>query len=161
MAHFAMLVAGVTACVFAALMVLQDSLYVSAVCLLAVLFQSAVFFFFAGAPMLAFLQIMIYAGAVMVLVVIMIMAAPGPQTRSEPPLSLPKPFAAAVIMLPLLETAFLLWRGDLLPGSVGGALAVQSQLGPVLFGPYAVATEAVTLLMLLAGLAIVDKKALR
>ncbi|MBI3554377.1 MAG: NADH-quinone oxidoreductase subunit J [Elusimicrobia bacterium] len=159
MAHFAMLVAGVTACVFAALMLFSRSLYVSAVCQLVVLFQAAVFFFFAGAPMLAFLQVMIYAGAVMVLIVIMIMAAPALETGGETPLSLPKPFAAAVIVVPLVETAVILWRGALPEGSVGGALAVQSQLGPVLFGPYAVATEVVTVLMFLAGLAIVERRA--
>ena len=37
--------------------------------------------------------------------------------------------------------------------------ALQSQLGAVLFKPYALATEAVTLLMFLAALAIVPEKA--
>ena len=156
MTHFAMIFAGLTACVFAVLMVLSRSLYTSAVCLLVVLFQAAVFFFFAGAPLLAFLQIMVYAGAVMILIVIMIMAAPAAARETGTPLSLPKSVAAAGLLIPLAETGALLLKGGLPAGSIGGALGVQAQLGPVLFGPYAIATEAVTLLMFIAGLAIVD-----
>jgi NADH:ubiquinone oxidoreductase subunit 6 (subunit J) len=159
MAPLAMLVSGLIACVFAVMMAASRSLYNSAACLLVVLFQAAVFFFFAGAPMLAFLQIMIYAGAVMVLIVVMIMAAPtvpAPGVSRPAPLSLPKPFAAAVLLLPLAETGFILWRGGLPAGALGGALAASSRLGAILFKPYAIATEAATLLMFLAGLAVID-----
>lgn len=154
-----MSLAGLTAVVFAGLMVFQRSLYAGAICLLVVLFQVAVFFFFSGAPMLAFLQIMIYAGAVMILVVVMIMAAPAPASQAWSQLSLPLPVVAAGILVPLVETGIMISRGVLPGAGAGGALAAQAMMGPVLFKSYAVATESVTLLMLLAGLAVVNKKA--
>ncbi len=150
--------AGVVACVFAVLMFLSRSLYTSAVCLLVVLFQAAVFFFFSGAPMLAFLQIMIYAGAVMVLIVIMIMAAGHETSSGADALPLPKPLAMIAVLIPLIETGVLLWRGDLAAGTTGGAMSAQAQLGTVLFKQYALATEAVTVLMFLAGLAIIERR---
>ena len=159
MATWAVALAGLTAAVFAVAMVLQRSLYVSAICLLVVLFQIAVFFFFAGAPMLAFLQTMIYAGAVMILIVVMIMAAPTAEPKRFSELPLPKPLAAAALLIPLIETGLLIFRSEPASGALGAAWGVQAQLGPVLFKSYGAATEAVTLLMFLAGLAIVNRRA--
>src|SRR5580704_15850328 len=138
MALWAMLVAGLTAVVFAGLMVFQRSLYASAICLLVILFQVAVLFFFSGAPMLAFLQIMIYAGAVMILIVVMIMAAPAPRSEAWSQMSLPLPLVAAGAIVPLVETAVMISRSSLPVGGAGRAFAVQSMLGPVLFKSYAV-----------------------
>jgi NADH-quinone oxidoreductase subunit J len=138
-------------------MLLQRSLYAAAVCLLVVLLQSAAFFFFAGAPLLAFLQIMIYAGAVMVLIVVTIMAAPVPAESRFARLSAPWPLAAAGLVLPVAVVAAVLLRQPLPAGAAGAALPAQAAIGPVLFGPYAVATEAVTLLMLLSSLALVGR----
>jgi NADH-quinone oxidoreductase subunit J len=140
---------------FAVLMVRQRSLYASAVCLLAVLLQAAVLFFLSGAPLLAFLQIMVYAGAVMVLIVVAIMSSGSPD--SEPVwtrLSLPWPVAAMGLGLPFFELLALVARGNLPPGGLGGGLSVQAAMGSVLFGPYAPATEAVSVLLLLSSLAI-------
>lgn len=159
MALFAAALAGILAVFFSGLMVFQRSLYASAVCLLAVLLQAAVLFFVAGAPLLAFLQIMIYAGAVMVLIVVAIMAAPSPPTGDLwSRLAIPWPLAVVGLSLPFLEIAFLLLRSNLPAGFAGGALPVQARIGPVLFGPYAVATEAVTLLLFLSALAIVGRE---
>ena len=74
-------------------MVAQRSLYTAAICLLVVLFQAAALFFLAGAPLLAFLQIMIYAGGVMVLIVVMVMAAPGREGSFWSRLQVPRPVA--------------------------------------------------------------------
>jgi NADH-quinone oxidoreductase subunit J len=142
--------AGLIAAVFAALMVFQRSLYASAICLLVVLTQVSVFFFLAGAALLAFLQLMIYAGAVMVLIVIAISAAPSTPSSPWSALAVPRFAAAAVVILPLAEI-FLATRG--LGGASAAGLSLQPTLASVLFGPYAVATEAVTFLMFLAGLA--------
>lgn len=146
--------AALAACVFAVLMVFQRSLYACAICLLAVLLQTAALFYFAGAPVVAFLQIMIYAGAVMVLIVVTIMAARAGQGAGFQTLSAPKPLAAAAVMLPMLELAFILSGAGFPSGSPAAGQAVQGQIGGVLFGSYAVATEAVTVLMFLAGLAV-------
>lgn len=147
--------AGLVAAVFAALMVFQRSLYASAICLLAVLLQVAVFFFFTGAPLLAFLQAMIYAGAVMVLVVVTVMAAPSkPGSRWSVSPLLPRWLAALGVVLPLAEVVFMAFQAPAASAPAVGGFSLQPSLASVLFGPYAVATEAVTLLMFIAGLAV-------
>ncbi|MBI4425900.1 MAG: NADH-quinone oxidoreductase subunit J [Elusimicrobia bacterium] len=67
---------------FAVLLVFQKTLYGSAICLLAVLLQVAAMFFAWGAELLGLMQVMVYAGAIMVLVVIATMTGP---TRVERP----------------------------------------------------------------------------
>lgn len=157
MTNLAVPIAGAIAVAFAGLMAFQRSLYSAAICLLVVLLQTAAFFFLSGAPLLAFLQIMIYAGAIMVMVIITIMAAPAPAERRSPSLW------AGPVLTGALGLAFagmvlaLVRRGSLPAGGLGAGLTVQTALGPVLFGPYAPATEAVTLLMLLASLALVSR----
>lgn len=158
LATWAVLGAGSVAVLFAGLMLVQRSLYTSAVCLLVVLMQIAAIFYFVGAPLLGFMQVMIYAGAVMVLVVVTIMASPQATQRLWTRLSLPGPVAAAAGLLVLAEAGLLLWRGGALAGPAQPAFDAQKNIGAVLFGPYAVATEAVTLLMLLASLAVVGDR---
>jgi len=151
--------AGAAAVAFAALMLLQRSLYAAAVCFLAVILQVAVLLYGSGARLLAFLLVLIYAGAVAVLIVVVIHAA-GPGGGARDPgegawsrLNLPWPMAAAGFLLPLAETIILLARvgtqAPLAPVAAGDLV-----LGPALFGPYALAAEAVALLMLFASLAV-------
>lgn len=152
--------AGAIAVIFAGLMLFQRSLYACALCLLFVLMQTSLLFLLAGAPLLAFLQIMIYAGAVMVLVVVTIMAAPGPAAGGGwSRLAIPRPLAVAGLLLPIAELAVVSARGGLgQAGALGSAMAAQTRIGPILFGPYAVATEAVGILMLLSGLAVLGRR---
>ena len=153
---WAALVAGVVAVFFAGVMLLHRSLYVSAVSLLVVLLQTAVLFLLCGSPLLGLLQVMIYAGAVMVLVMVTIMAA-GEEGGRFADFSFPRPLAWAGLIAAVLETALILSRGAA-PAAVAVDPALQIQLGAVLFKPYALATEAVTLLMFLAALAIAPEK---
>lgn len=146
--------AGGIALVFAALMMFQRSLYLSALCLLAVLLQTAVLFYLSGSPLLAFLQVMIYAGAVMVLVVVAIMATPSALDKLWSRLSVPWPAAILGLALFLAELAALLGRS----GAAQAPAPPAQALGSILFGPYAVATEAVTVLMLLSALAVVGRR---
>lgn len=138
-------------------MVFARSLYASAVCLLAVLFQISLLFFLAGAPLLAFLQIMIYAGAVMVLVVVTIMVSPLAAQNRWSGSSLPKPLIALGLALPALELAWAAVNLDL-PAPAVPAAGPAIHVGAVLFGPYAVATEAAALLLFLSALAMVDRR---
>ena len=153
---WAALVAGVVAVFFAGVMLLHRSLYVSAVSLLVVLLQTAVLFLLCGSPLLGLLQVMIYAGAVMVLVVVTIMAA-GSEGDRFSDFSFPKPLAWLGLIAAVAETALILSRGTA-PVAVAVDPALQIHLGAVLFKPYALATEAVTLLMFLAALAIAPDK---
>ena len=157
MTPWALTVAGAVAVVFAGLMVLQRSLYLAAICLLAVLLQTAALFFMFGAPLLAFLQIMIYAGAVMVLIVVVIMSAPARAESRFVEGWAGRPLAVAALLIPAAQTAALLFRARLQPGGLGAGLPQPAALGAVLFGPYAAATEAVTLLMFLSALALVGR----
>ncbi len=152
----AALVAGAVAAFFAGVMLLHRSLYVSAVSLLVVLLQTAALFLLCGSPLLGLLQVMIYAGAVMVLVVITIMAA-GHEGERFADFSFPRPLAWAGLFAAVIETALILSHGTA-PAAVAVDPALQVRLGAVLFKPYALATEAVTLLMFLAALAIAPEK---
>jgi NADH-quinone oxidoreductase subunit J len=149
-------VAGVVAVFFAGVMFLHRSLYVSAVSLLVVLLQTAVLFVLCGSPLLGLLQVMIYAGAVMVLVVVTIMAA-GHEGERFADFSFPRPLAWLGLASAVVETALILSRS---PGPAAAAAdpALQARFSAVLFQPYALATEAVTVLMFLAALAIAPEK---
>lgn len=157
----ALLLAGAAAALFALLMLVQRTLYGSAVCLLVVLLQAAAMFYLLGAPLLGFLQVMIYAGAIMVMIVVAIMATP-PRLRalwSES--ALPRP--AALLLLAAVTLEFLSLG---LPAST--SLSVNSvealppwpglelELAAALFGPFALYTEALGILVFLAALAVVE-----
>ena len=92
--------------------------------------------------------------------VLLIMAAPSPAQRRWGAISLPKPLAAAGLLLPLADVLAVMSRAALpAPSRLAGALQPsQAALGSVLFGPYAVATEAVALLLFLSALALVESK---
>lgn len=163
MTLWAVALAAAVAVAFAGVMLFSRSLYVSAVCLLVVLLQTGVIFLLRGAPLLAFLQVMVYAGAVMVLVVITIMATGGePEEgfRRFADFSFPRPLAWFFIAAVALEIALVLvktssWNSTpVAPADPRLAAA----FGSALFNSYALATEAVTLLMFLAALAILPDK---
>lgn len=163
MTLWAVIAAGLVAAAFAAVMVFSRSLYVSAVCLLVVLLQTGLIFLLRGAALLGFLQVMIYAGAVMVLVVITIMATggePGSDFSRFADFSFPRWVAVAGLVGAALEIALTL-------GAAGAGGPYAAPIDPALpaafaaslFKSYALATEAVTLLMFLAALAVLDQEA--
>jgi NADH-quinone oxidoreductase subunit J len=117
------------------------------------LLSVALIFFALGAPFVAALEVIIYAGAIMVLFVFVIMLLNrGPQTVAEErewlvPQIWVGPAVLAVILIG--ELVYLLNQGA--TGSTG-ALAVDSrQVGIALFGTYLLGTELASML-LLAGL---------
>jgi NADH-quinone oxidoreductase subunit J len=153
MTQGAMVVAGLGALLFACLMVFQRSLYGSAVCLLAVVCQVAALLFLAGAPLFAFLQVLIYAGAVMVLIVVSVMASSPQAEASWSTLFLPRPLGWLVLIVPAATVAVVaVISFD--TTAAGGTAEAAGRVGSVLFGSHAVATEAVTLLMFFAALAL-------
>jgi len=158
MAHWIVPIAGAAAVAFAALMLAQRSLYAAAICFLGVILQAAVILHACGGRLLAFLLVLIYAGAVAVLIVVSIHAAdsagPGRTGSAWSPPSLPRPLLLVGFLLPLAEAAVLL------AGGVGGQAASARPghdlgLGHALFGPYALAAEAAALLLLFAALAVI------
>ncbi len=154
------LTAGALAAFFGLVMLFHRSLYVSAICLLAALLQTGIIFAACGAPLLGILQVMIYAGAVMVLVVVTVMAAGGAQGPRFAEFSIPRPLAWAGLAVAAAEVVLLMNSTASPANAVGHVVSphFQQGLGAALFKPYAVATEAATLLMLLASLALVPEE---
>ena len=151
--------AGAAAVAFAALMLAQRSLYAAAMCFLAVILNAAVLLYVRGAKLLALLLLLVYAGAVAVLIVISIQACadrmPDAGRGFWSRLSLPRPLLLAGLLLPVLDAALLLAGGGA-PRPPAPAPAGDLGLGPALFGPYVAAAEAAAFLMLFADLAVID-----
>ena len=115
-----------------------------------------------GAPFVAAIQIIIYAGAIMVLFLFVVMLLNAPQEdaaewdRAHP---LRRPgiarFGAALAVVLILQLAYALMRVNGLEAPVGsqtGGAAVSSvrELGRVLFDRHAFAFEATSILILVA-----------
>lgn len=112
----------------------------------------AVIFFILGAPFVAALEVIIYAGAIMVLFLFVVMVLNlGPRTTEQERswLSLRTWILPVVLAILLLEElVFLLTRT---PGTAGQAAIGPKAVGIALYGPYLIGVELASLL-LLAGL---------
>lgn len=138
----------------------QRTLYGAAMCLLGVLLETAALFVLVGAPMLGFLQVLVYAGAVMVLIVIAILSSPPRLTR--PWADAPAPgwlgwTAPAAVLAALLACGPSLCAPASAVPAAGAAL--ERGMARLLFGPWALAVETVGLLVLVASLAVVKEDA--
>jgi NADH-quinone oxidoreductase subunit J len=117
------------------------------------LLSVALVFYTLGAPFIAALEVIIYAGAIMVLFVfVMMMLNLGPQTAEQEArwLSLEAwrgPAALATILIAELVYVLVV-RSEPVAGS---ASVAPKQVGLALFGPYLLAVELASML-LLAGL---------
>jgi NADH-quinone oxidoreductase subunit J len=106
-------------------------------------------FFAIGAPFAGALQVILYAGAIMVLFVFVVMMLNlGPQTEAQERQWLrPSVWAGPVLLASLVLAALLLsMRGA---GAPFGTTTVDSRhVGIALFGPYLLAVELASLLLL-------------
>jgi NADH-quinone oxidoreductase subunit J len=113
----------------------------------------AVILFLLGAPFVAALEVIIYAGAIMVLFVFVIMLlnlgphAAEQERRWQRPRTWAGPVALATILLG--EITYLLSKGQ--PAPAAAETIAPRQVGAALFGPYLLGVELASLL-LLAGL---------
>jgi NADH-quinone oxidoreductase subunit J len=113
----------------------------------------AVVFYIVGAPFAAALEVIVYAGAIMVLFVFVVMmlnigeAAAVQERRWMKPSSWIGPAALALVLV--CELGYVLAKGD--RKVVLGLPVDPEQVGIVLFGPYLLAVEMASML-LLAGL---------
>jgi len=138
---------------FAAVVILHPSPVYSALSLVLVMSLLAVYFFFLDAHMLGWLQIIVYAGAVMVLFLFVIMLLnlqTDPHENQKPSLRLAAGLGGAVLMI---ELFFLLGRTTplesvaTLPENYG---TVQS-LSEKLFTDYLIPFEVTSVLLLVAA----------
>lgn len=116
------------------------------------LLSVAVIFFIMGAPFAAALEIVIYAGAIMVLFVFVIMMlnlGESGEAREREWLRPRTWILPGIFALILLGELLMLESG--LGGTTSGSAVVPKEVGLALFGPYVLAVEIASML-LLAGL---------
>lgn len=112
----------------------------------------AMIFFMLGAPFAAMLEIIVYAGAIMVLFVFVVMMLNLGKTTEEQERQWLQPRVwagpALLVLLLLLQLAFVLSRGGLSPA--GHTTVGAKQVGVALYGPYLLAVELASMLLLAA-----------
>lgn len=145
--------AAAVAIVSSLLVVIQANIVHSLLNLVVSLLAVSLIFFLLGAPFVAALEVIVYAGAIMVLFIFAIMLlALGPNTIAEERSWLGKGVFWAPAMLSLavvILLSYALQAGDTrLPGGAG---IPPKELSLKLFGPYLPAVELASML-LLAGL---------
>jgi NADH-quinone oxidoreductase subunit J len=118
-------------------------------------FGSAMLFYLLGAPFLAVLEVIIYAGAIMVLFLFIIMMLKVDK-EAEGTFRPPQLFPALGLALMYLAVAVLLILND--PASqdaLNTAMATPRELGYFVFQRYWLAVEIVSLLLLIALVAVI------
>lgn len=146
--------ASAVALVATALAIAQTNVVHGLLYLIVSLLALAVAFFALGAPLVAALEVIVYAGAILVLFVFVVMLLNrGPQTVSEERRWLTRRAWAGPLVLAFVLAAELLYSVTRAAGPVAGrALVDARQVGTILFGArYAIGVELASML-LLAGL---------
>lgn len=123
-------------------------------CLVVSLLAVAMVFFTLGAPFAAILEMIIYAGAIMVLFVFVVMMLNlGEHTVRQEQQWL----APGIWRLPALLSAVLLFQLSMVipvsPVPAGNVVVAAKQVGVALYGPYILIVELVSMLLLAAMVA--------
>ena len=150
----------------AVLMVLQRSPLVSAIYLIANFFALAALYLLLRAQLLAVLQIVVYTGAIMVLVVFVIMLLNlGDEARIRPRIAMSTWITVVLAAGFLSEIVYVFWlAGTPAEGTTiaGGAesLGTVESMGGALFGKFLLPFEVTSLLLLAAilGAVVLAKK---
>ncbi len=136
-----------------AMLVSRNAVY-SALFLVIVLFAIAVLFLLLSAAFIAMVQVAVYAGAIMVLFIFVIMLLGTENVESEP--SHPWQFAAALVLSIALIIQFII-VAIVLPaepgggfGEVAGGFGSPKSIGTLLFKEYLIPFEVTSLLLLAA-----------
>ena len=150
---------GALAVLLAIAALFQKTLYGSAMCLLGVLMETAALFILVGAKLLGILQILVYAGAIMVLIVIAILSSP-PKLAERWGETTPPRWLAW--LAPLATFAGLMLASGHFCGSQAlpqAGSSLEHGMAALLFGPWSLATEAVGVLILVASLSVLPEDA--
>ncbi len=134
--------------------ILHPKVLYSAIFLIAVQLCIAICFYLLGSTVLAVFQLIIYAGAIMVLFLFIIMVI-GPAPEKEEDSRLPgQGLLAFLLGLALVYGGFLLWSALRLGGVAAGAAAPEIEmLGRIILVDYVYLFELVSLLLLVAMVA--------
>lgn len=126
----------------------------AAIYLIVSLLALALLFFLLGAPLLAALQVMLYAGAIMVLFLFLIMMM-NLRTEQNRPLPLPAGWVPPALLTLFLWLELLLLLIQSPSEKVGHVTTIGPKaVGNALFGPYLLVVEAVAVLLLAALVAV-------
>lgn len=134
-------------------MLLSRNAIYSAINLIINFITVAVFFLLLGAPFIALAQITVYAGAIMVLFLFVIMLLGAERLRTSQTLAWQQPLAIALSVLLVLETAYVL---VLRPGSlsqlpsISPGFGAPQAIGQTLFEGYFLPFEVISVLLLVA-----------
>ncbi len=147
---------GSAAVIFAVLMVIQRNPLMSAIYLIGNFFCLALLYLLLRAQLLAILQILVYTGAIMVLVVFVIMLLNlGDETRLTERYDLRKVLGLVLVLGFMVEILYLVTSHGGLdlpadPGAAGLRVGTVESIGAALFGRFLLPFELVSLLLLAA-----------
>jgi NADH-quinone oxidoreductase subunit J len=145
-------IAGAVAVTATALMLTRLNIVHALLYLIVSLLGVAVVFYVLGAPFLAALEVIIYAGAIMVLFVfvVMMLNLGGHAVEMEKQWLTPGIWIGPVLLasILILEVAYLVRAS---PATLGTGAVEPKEVGIALFGPYLIGVELASML-LLAGL---------
>ena len=113
----------------------------------------AVFYLLLGAPFIAMAQVTVYAGAIMVLFLFVIMLLGAEELRKKGSLGWQQPLALVLGIVLIAEAAYLIFVrselvGQIVPAEAG--YASPEQIGLLLFDKYLLPFEIVSILLLVA-----------
>lgn len=142
-------IAAGVALVATALVITRSDAVHAVLYLIVSLLAVAVAFLTLGAPFAAVLEVIVYAGAIMVLFVFVVMMLGGaPGTRTPGRRTWIGPAILALVLL--LEVAWVLSPLALRPPPVAAGAVDAATVGAALFGPYLVAVQVAGMLLLVA-----------
>jgi NADH-quinone oxidoreductase subunit J len=122
----------------------------------------AVFYLLLDAPFIFLIQIAVYAGAIMVLFLFVIMLLGAERLRIGATLGWQQPLAIFLAVILLLEAGYIMLvrQSALLPGEVAVGFGSPQAVGEVLFNSYLLPFEITSVLLLVAmiGAIVLSKK---
>lgn len=134
-------------------MLLSRSAIYSALNLILNFITVAIFYLLLDAPFIALTQVTVYAGAIMVLFLFVIMLLGVESLRSKTTLSWQQPVAIALAVILLIEAVYVIFiRSGILPQAVEvvDGFGSPKAVGEVLFNEYLLPFEVTSILLLVA-----------
>jgi NADH-quinone oxidoreductase subunit J len=143
-------VAGAVAIVSTALMITRLNAVHALLYLIVSLLAVSVVFYTLGAPFVAALEVIVYAGAIMVLFVFVVMLLNlGEQAaRAERALLEPSMWIGPLILAAILMAELVYLLAESSGGSSGRTMIGPREVGASLFGPYLIGVELASMLLL-------------
>jgi NADH-quinone oxidoreductase subunit J len=123
----------------------------------------AIFYLILGAPFISLAQVTVYAGAIMVLFLFVIMLLGAEQLGTAPTLTWQRPVAYVLAGILIFEAAYALFTrqgGTIQPGTVEPGFGAPQAVGMTLFSTYLLPFEVISILLLVAmvGAIVLSKK---